>query len=128
MGLQAITSRVKIGIEKSKKNNEYVAFLQDENKKKYVHSKYNPKVSAKQLLDLEDYNNETIWFVFGLGLGYVATELLEVMGESNKLIIVEPTNELFQKQKEYIKYLIEDKRVHIFYGDEEERLQALLYW
>lgn len=126
MGLQAITSRVKIGIEKSKKNNEYVAFLQDENKKKYVHSKYNPKVSAKQLLDLEDYNNETIWFVFGLGLGYVATELLEVMGESNKLIIVEPTNELFQKQKEYIKYLIEDKRVHIFYGDEEERLQALL--
>lgn len=124
--INRIAELVELGIEPSKIQGDYTVYLKNEVSKHYVYSKYNPRKTAKDLIDLENTNEETIWIIFGIGLGYVAEEILKVTGTKCRIIIIEPTNELFEKQSIYIGKLLENKGISIFYGNDKRELNNIL--
>lgn len=120
------SGNIEIGFEVSKKEKNVVSYLQNNVAKKYVFSKYTPKLNAQQLIDFEGTNKETIWFICGIGLGYIAEEILKVAGNHTKIIMLEPNETLYELQKPYLEVVSKDARVTIFTGDDEKKYQDFL--
>lgn len=124
--INRVAELVELGIEPSKKENDYVLYLKNETSKHYVYSKYNPRKTAKDLVDFENANEETIWIIFGMGLGYVAEEILEGAGLNSKIILIEPTEKLVEKQRPYMEQLLKHERINLFYGNNQKELNKIL--
>lgn len=117
---------VELGIEISKNKVDYVGYLKNDTNKQYIYSKYNPRKTANELIDFKDANRETVWIVFGIGLGYVADEILQVAQEDARIIMIEPTEALFEQQKTYITHLLHNSHIQVFYGDKFNKLKQIL--
>lgn len=77
-------------VEKSKDGIDILK-LTKENKKIYMGSKYRAQKDIdKFILEMGDYNTETIFLCFGFGTGEHINKLLEVTGKDNKIVIIEP--------------------------------------
>ncbi|WP_425448032.1 motility associated factor glycosyltransferase family protein [Dethiothermospora halolimnae] len=113
-----------IKIEHSKDGN-FTAIVNIDGKDKYISSKYSPLKEAKRFIDsIEDYDTETLFIVYGLGLGYHIIELYKNIGEKNKIFVIEPNIELFKKAMEINDFtdLINTNSVHFCVGLSEENL------
>lgn len=89
------------------------AKLQIGEKELYLHSKYDPvKEAVRNIGSLEGYGLNTVFILFGLGLGYNLYELSKYARE-NLIIILEPNEELYlySKELEHIKPIIENENV-----------------
>lgn len=92
-----------------------------------LHSKYHPVKEAKKTAE-KNYKKNHLHILFGLGLGYVANELLSSMQQDDALFIVEPSIEVFETAKRhgFLEKLLDDNRVHICVGDSIENLNKVL--
>lgn len=90
----------------------------------YLNSQYNPQKEAERLADKYYKKNHT-HVLFGLGYGYLAKALLEKMGESDFLLIIEPSLKLFEKVKAEIGLgpLINNKKVFFIVGYESTLIE-----
>ena len=80
-----------------------------------LHSRYDPVKEAKKFAE-KNYKKNHLHILFGLGLGYQAKELLNLMGESDALFIIEPNAEVFETAKKngFLKRFLGDKRMGIY--------------
>ncbi|UXH43430.1 DUF115 domain-containing protein [Rossellomorea vietnamensis] len=60
-----------------------------------VHSKYAPIEEAKKIVN-SSYKKNHLHILFGIGLGYLADSIIEKMSESDRLIIIEPDEEVYE--------------------------------
>lgn len=89
-----------INIEHSKDGN-FTVILNIDGKNKYISSKYSPLKEAKRFVNnIKDYDTETLFIIYGLGLGYHIIELYKNMGEENKILVIEPNISMFKKAME----------------------------
>lgn len=98
------------------KDNKHIIRLKKDEKFKYIGSKYSVEKDIEKFnKNLKNINGNTVIIAFGLASGEHIKELLNNIGEDNKIIIIEPCEvivKLFLKI-EYAKSVIEDKRVSI---------------
>ncbi|MBZ4666100.1 6-hydroxymethylpterin diphosphokinase MptE-like protein [Mahella sp.] len=91
-----------------------------EDKKIFMHSSYDPVKEAKRWADAVDLKPDSVVIVYGMGLGYHVDRLLERMSDENRLLIVEPSVGIFLHaiEAEWVRQLLEDKRVFISVADD----------
>ncbi|MGL6174140.1 MAG: motility associated factor glycosyltransferase family protein [Cellulosilyticaceae bacterium] len=109
----SIQDAISMGVEKAKKEEEYTCYFEMRGKKKYIWSKYEPVKVAKQLINLEGTNKETIWILLGIGLGHAAREIINQVSKNSRIILVEPSDELVECQKDYIEDLIQNESIKV---------------
>lgn len=100
----------------------------NENKKVFIHSAYDPEKEAKQWVDEVKIDSESVIILFGLGLGYHASEILQRMGKENLLLIVEPSMETFRiaLNMDIVKQLLNDNRVAISVASDRNEMVYFL--
>lgn len=99
-----------------------------EGKKIFIHSSYDPIKEVKRWADNVDLKPDSVVIVYGLGLGYHVAQLLERMGDENRLLIVEPSTSIFihAVEGERVRQLLEDKRVFISVADDQKGITFFL--
>lgn len=106
-----------VEIEKAK-NGENTCKVQYGNKEIYVHSKYNPTKEAEkglEALSLENTNKNTVFICMGLGLGYNLIELYKRITLENKIIVVEPNEQIINYNNK-LNNILEKENVEIIKG------------
>lgn len=93
---------VEAEIEVCRNEEDYVLLLKKQEIKQCILSKYAPRDAAKRLITNHSYNKETLWVVVGFMFGYVIDELIEIVGEEVKIIVIEPSVEVFNAQAEKV--------------------------
>ena len=93
---------VEAEIEVCRNEEDYVLLLKKQGIKQCILSKYAPRDAAKRLIANHSYNKETLWVIVGFMFGYVIDELIEMVGEEVKIIVIEPSVEMFNAQAEKI--------------------------
>lgn len=90
----------------------------------YLNSKYDPIKEAKRLAN-SHYKKNHAHVLFGLGYSYLAKELLSQMGESDFLLIIEPSVQLYEeiKYKGDLGSLINHSKVFLMVGFDEQQLE-----
>ncbi|MCG8540275.1 MAG: DUF115 domain-containing protein [Clostridia bacterium] len=122
------TEQTNVEIIRAKDNNLSMIITTKE-KKYYINSKYKPLDEAKSwvsgLLPIKKYG---LIIVFGFGLGYRIKELLKCIGESEQILIIEPSIKVFSTVMENIDIgdLISDNRVTLFIGKEEIEYKKII--
>jgi len=84
----------------------------------FLHSRYDPRKEAKDIVD-NAYNSKQNYFaVLGLGLGYTAEALLD--RAEGKILIVEPNPEVFLKAMEHrdLSKILSSDRVALSVGED----------
>lgn len=87
-------------------------------------SKYRPRIEAEKI-SKENYRKNNYHILLGIGSGNIASELYSLLGEREKLLIIEPNKELLEKVQN-IKCLIDTERVKLVSGLHNEELEHLL--
>ncbi|WML46084.1 6-hydroxymethylpterin diphosphokinase MptE-like protein [Neobacillus sp. PS3-40] len=90
----------------------------------YLNSQHDPVKEAKRLAN-HYYKKNHAHILFGLGFSYLAKELLEKMGESDFLFIIEPSIRLFEEVRDKcdLGSLVDHKRVFFIVGYEKEQIE-----
>jgi len=103
-----------IKIEKNK-NNNIVVKINNNDKKIYLHSKYDPVGEAQKYISSLEIKDRTIIICFGFGLGYHIRELIKRCTEKNVIYVYEPNIELFNCTIKNIDYsdIFDDKRFNM---------------
>ncbi|WP_099190212.1 motility associated factor glycosyltransferase family protein [Tepidibacter mesophilus] len=101
------------------KENTYSMKLINECKTRYINSKYSPKKEAYRFIEnIGEYNGESVFVIFGMGPGYHILKLFDLLTENNKIIIIEPSIEVFKKAisiNDFTK-LIKSKNIYFCIG------------
>lgn len=100
-------------IEKSKDDKHVIKINRDE-KNVFMGSKYNVSRDISDFMkQISDYNIYTIFIVFGLGAGEHILELINNISEKNKILIVEPDENIINlvSNMDYFKSILEDDRI-----------------
>lgn len=109
-----------IAVETAKNESKtfYINFL---NNKLYFHSKYSPQEDAKLYIQKSYCSNCDLIFLIGLGFGYHAKELLKVINDNQKIIIIETDINIFYAALNNVDLceIFSDTRVffHIYQND-----------
>jgi hypothetical protein len=82
-------------IIKAKDGNDTLVYM-DDRKRYFLHSSYYPDKEAKEWADAIQLDDESIIIVYGIGLGYHINYLVSRLLPNNKLILIEPSNNIFQ--------------------------------
>ncbi|OXT08743.1 hypothetical protein CE561_03965 [Thermoanaerobacterium thermosaccharolyticum] len=82
-------------ISKAKDGNDTLVYMNGR-KRYFLHSSYYPDKEAKEWADTIEISDESILIIYGIGLGYHINYLLSRLSPNNRLILVEPSNEIFQ--------------------------------
>lgn len=90
------------------KNNEPTLYYLDGEKKRYLHSRYNPSEEAKNILKNINFLNYDFFVILGNGLGYILNQLLD-NDKVKKVIVIEKDPLLYDKFN--LNQIREDKRV-----------------
>lgn len=98
------------------------------NKSVYLGSKYNTNRDIQFFLDsLGNIGSEDIIIVFGLGCGEHLYELINKLGENNRILVFEPDNNvinLFSKL-EIARIILNDHRFKIYYFANEHNIESI---
>lgn len=112
-------------IETTKIGNPTLQISYDD-KTLYLHSKYNPIREAEKWAK-EFYQKGKLSIIIGLGLGYYAQALLNLMDENDHILIIEPYEEIFELAKENgLGQLVTDPRVFICLQSDKNKLGQVL--
>ena len=119
---------VKFGIEQCKITTDYTLFLEHNNLKKYVMSRYDSKKDVSSRVSLDKVNKETMWILIGFQYGYGIEVIKELCGNDSNIIIIEPTKELYEIQiKHNPSFDIQEySNLEVVYGTDWEELKRLL--
>lgn len=115
----------KIVIEKAK-HTGYTVKIVNDHIERYICSKYNPIKEAKKFVDnIKDYDQETIFVIFGWGVGYHIRQLNNIINVNNKILVIEPSLSVFNKTMQIIDYtdIFENKNIYIHLGNDEYKLK-----
>ncbi|SHE63011.1 Uncharacterized conserved protein [Caldanaerobius fijiensis DSM 17918] len=82
-------------IVKAKDGNDTLIVISD-NKRYFLHSSYYPVREAQEWASRIEFGEESIILVYGIGLGYHINYLSERLSTNNRLILVEPSKEIFE--------------------------------
>jgi hypothetical protein len=90
----------------------------------YLNSPYDPVKESKRLAN-HYYKKNHAHILFGLGFSYLAKEILKQMGESDFLLIIEPSIRLFEevRDKGYLDSLINHRRVFFIVGYDDQQVE-----
>ena len=90
-----------------------ISVLRDD-KRRYIHSKYDPEKEAELFAETLDIQKKSIIICFGLGLGYYAMAMLKHLGSDGELHIIEPMEEVlyFYASMNLLQWMGEEKRLH----------------
>lgn len=115
-------------VEPAYKEGGYTLAVYGEHKKRYILSKYYPKKEAIAQLKEDFGNRQTIWMLIGFGMGYMASEILNQVGEDVHIIIAELNEDLLQDQIEVANDLKQSNKpnVQFFIGRDAEKLTSIL--
>lgn len=114
-------------LEKSK-DGKYIIKISNGERDFYIGSKYSVDRDVKYFLSqIEEFNVNTIFIVFGLGAGEQILELLKQISSSNKILIVEPDVNIIAtfNSLEHSKEILEDNRV-VLTSLENDKLNNIL--
>lgn len=115
-------------ILKAKDGNDTLIYM-DERKRNFLHSSYYPDKEAREWADAIEINDESILIIYGIGLGYHVNYLLSRLSSNNRLILVEPSNEIFQfaLNNGYYDMFKNSENIYFIVGQEsEEKLNIIL--
>lgn len=88
-------NKINFEIEKTISGQDTLCFLNDEDKV-YAHSKYDPQTIANKFIEgLEKNNNQSIFLLFGVGLGYEFIEVTKLKFVTEIIIIEKYKDVLF---------------------------------
>ena len=108
------------------RTNDYTLKILKEDKEVYLHSKYNPTKEAENWAK-SFYEPGKLSIIIGNGLGYYSKALVTQMCDNDKLLIIEPSRQIFQLATDSIGLQIsEDKRVFFSFSEEGEELQCIV--
>ncbi len=96
--------------------------IEKNNKKIYLGSRYNQKREVEKFIDsIKEITEKDNFIIFGLSFGEHIKELLKLINENGKILIIEFNDELLKycKNDEEIKKIIDNKRITIT-SDETE--------
>ncbi|KGG79986.1 hypothetical protein Y919_08865 [Caloranaerobacter azorensis H53214] len=105
------------------KDGSYTLKIVSDGQSRYITSKYAPIREAKKFVNnIEDYDYETLFIVFGMGIGYHIFELSKLLGENNKILIIEPSISIFRKSMEISDWtdLMKKGKIFFFVGEDIE--------
>ena len=95
-------------------------------KEYYLHSKYNPLREAETWAK-EFYEKGKLSILIGLGLGYYTKEILKIMDKEDRVLIIEPYEEILNLAKENgIEELLNDSRVLLCLESDKIRLGPIV--
>ncbi|MGV8145776.1 MAG: motility associated factor glycosyltransferase family protein [Alkaliphilus sp.] len=122
-----LNENIKVDTLKTKDGN-YTMSVEKNNQKIFLHSKYKPIEEAKKWVDKLKIGKDSIIIVYGIGMAYHIFEMKKVLGEGNKLIIVEPNISVFAEAIRYIDLsdILNDENTVLHIGIEELPLKKLL--
>ena len=119
---------VTVQLEKAKRTPDYTLFLEKEDGKKYVLSKYDPKSDIQKRLENKLSNKETLFIIVGFVYGYMLEFLEQKLGSDFTAIVIEPDEKVLKKQLE-LKEDFEFSRypnVKVFCGTNFEEFSELV--
>ncbi|MCA1055300.1 DUF115 domain-containing protein [Rossellomorea aquimaris] len=91
-----------------------------------VHSKYDPLEEAERIVE-SSYKKNHLHILFGLGLGYLVDSIIDKMSEGDRLIIIEPDEEVFELALKYNKRLITSGlNINFCIGEDFTSFESLL--
>jgi len=116
-----------IEIEKNK-NNNVVVKIDNNGKKIYLHSKYDPIGEAQKYISTLEIKDRTVIILFSFGLGYHIRELIKRCTEKNVIYVYEPNIELFNCTIKNIDYsdIFGDERFNIVLSKKCEEFNSYL--
>ncbi|MGF7400336.1 DUF115 domain-containing protein [Thermoanaerobacterium thermosaccharolyticum] len=121
-------------ILKAKDGNNTLVYM-NERKRNFLHSSYYPDKEAREWANAIEINDESILIIYGIGLGYHVNYLLGRLSPNNRLILVEPSNEIFQfaLNNGYYNTFKNRENIYFIFGEESEEklniiLQAYIPW
>lgn len=103
--------------------------IENNDKRIYMGSKYNQKNNISKFIGkIEIKSSQDIIFIIGLGLGEYLNQLLEKVDRDNKVLIIEPDNEIYEKniKNESIKNKINKNNIKYFNYKEEKEFREFL--
>ncbi|OEF97712.1 motility associated factor glycosyltransferase family protein [Desulfuribacillus alkaliarsenatis] len=112
------------------KDGNFTIKIIDDNKTLYTNSKYGPINEAQRFVEqLKDYDNKTLFIIYGLSLGYhIACLQKALKNKNNVIIIIEPSISVFRVALESIdmRNIINDKHVILSVGDDIREFRKIL--
>lgn len=99
----------------------YHTFRYNNNGKKiYINSKYNVKNEVDMLLSNIDFSKDSLFVVYGIGMGYHIKELIKRSSSKSKIFVIEPSLEILNTYLRNENLLdIAKSKVSLFYGDDQ---------
>lgn len=90
-------------------------------KKIYINSKYDVNNEVNMLLRNIDFNKDSLFIVYGIGLGYHVKELIKRSSPKSKIFVIESNMEILNTylQNENLLDICNDK-VFLFFGNEQQ--------
>ena len=96
----------------------------------YAHSKYNPVKEAERFADemKATMESDTVFLIFGFGLGHFIRALLKKASKRNHFFIYEPDNALFTKiiDEGYCNDILENKHIYAVSDDDGESFSLFI--
>ncbi|GEA29293.1 motility associated factor glycosyltransferase family protein [Clostridium diolis] len=90
-------------------------------KKIYINSKYNVKNEVDMLIKDIDFNKDSLFIVYGIGLGYHIKELIKRSSDKSKIFVIESDMEILNTYLRNENILeIGGEKVFLFFGDEQK--------
>jgi len=123
LGYTKLNLEKPLDIEKTRDGLYTYRYCIDDNKKVFIHSKYNIKNEINTILDNIDFNKDAVYIVFGLGLGYHIKELQRRISKQSFIFVIEKNWDIVSTylHKEDITEILNGRLVLLF-GNEDEIL------
>ncbi|SHH20634.1 motility associated factor glycosyltransferase family protein [Tepidibacter thalassicus] len=124
--IESFNDNYEIEVELTRENT-YSMKLIDEHSTRYINSKYSPMKEAQRFIsNIGEYNAESIFVVFGMGPGYHILKLFDLLTENNKIVVIEPSVEIFKKAisiNDFTK-LIKSKNIYFCVGMNTKKVKV----
>lgn len=119
-----------VKVENVKTKNEMISCKVNFNNKGRIlaHSLYDPIIEAKKITKKINFKNDSLIFVFGLGMAYHIDEILKKATPSSAIVIFEPLSEVFYNamSNRDMTEILGDSRVTLLTGMSLERVLTII--
>ncbi|KXG76344.1 motility associated factor glycosyltransferase family protein [Thermotalea metallivorans] len=111
------------------KDNNKTMYVIHEGKTFYIHSKYAPVKEAYDWIKNLNFDRDSTILIFGCGLAYHIKELCRQICDHNRMLIVEPSIEIFHEALKYIDFtdIINHPNIILIVGDTLKEIEGLLW-
>ncbi len=102
--------------------------INKDGKSVYAHSKYSPVKEAVRFVDGAGMKRDSVFIIFGFGLGHIIRELLKRASQRNFFFIYEPDSAVFSKivDEGYCNDILESDNVYILSDNDVESFRLFL--